>query len=157
LRYRDWKVSFAINSHGNIATAMRETPSWAMITNLRMDPYERGMDEVGEAMKFFGQQMWLLVPIQNRIKEFFSDFEDFPYQPGSSLNAAGIGYGLLRQQEAMKRLKDVEGFAVAGGSGHQARSCGVDEVSAREAELRCETCGDFHPASREIKQERRST
>src|SRR5262245_8495896 len=118
LRYRDWKVSFAVNSHGNIATATRETPAWAMITNLRMDPYERGMEEGGESLKFFGQQMWLLVPIQNRIKEFFGDFEDFPYQSGSSLNAANIGYGLLRQREALKRLKDVEGFAIAGGAGH---------------------------------------
>ncbi|HEX5049608.1 MAG TPA: arylsulfatase [Gammaproteobacteria bacterium] len=117
LRVRDWKVSFAVASEGNIATAMRETPSWAMITNLRMDPYERGMKEGGESLKFFGQQMWLLVPVQAKIKEFFKDFEDFPYQPGSTLNPGGINYGLLRQQEAMKRLKDVESFAVAGGGG----------------------------------------
>jgi arylsulfatase len=117
IRIRDWKVSFAIDSEGNIATATRETPSWAMITNLRMDPYERGMKEGGESMKFFGQQMWLLVPVQAKIKAFFEDFENYPYQPGSSLNAAGIGYSLLRQKEAMKRLTDVESFAVAGGGG----------------------------------------
>ena len=117
IRLRDWKVSFAINSPGNIATATRETPSWANITNLRMDPYERGMAEGGESLKFFGQQMWLLVPVQGKIKEFFTDFEDFPYQSGSSLNAANIGYGLLRQRDALKRLKDVESFAVAGGGG----------------------------------------
>ena len=61
--------------------------------------------------------MWLLVPVQAKIKEFFADFEDFPYQAGSSLNAGEIGYGLLRRTEAMKRLKSVEGFAVAGGGG----------------------------------------
>lgn len=49
--------------------------------------------------------------------EFFSDFEDFPYQAGSSLNAGGIGYGLLRQEEAMKRLKTFESLTAAGGSG----------------------------------------
>lgn len=108
VRWNDWKVSFAMFSEGNIATAMRETPSWAGITNLRMDPYERGMKEGGEALKFFGQQMWLLVPIQAKVKEFFSDFEKFPYQTGSSLNPGGINYGTLRQQEAMKRLKDLE-------------------------------------------------
>jgi len=108
VRWNDWKVSFASFSEGNIATATREVTSWAMITNLRMDPYERGLKEGGEAMKFFGQQMWLLVPIQGKIKEFFSDFAEFPYQTGSSLNASGIGYGLLRQQDAMKRLKDLE-------------------------------------------------
>ena len=95
----------------------REVPAWAMITNLRMDPYERGIEEGGEALKFFAQQMWLLVPIQAKIKEFFSDFENFPYQAGSSLNAGGIGYGLLRQEEAMKRLKTVETLTAAGGSG----------------------------------------
>ena len=79
-----------------------------MITNLRMDPYERGLKEGGEAMKFLGQNMWLIVPVQGKIKEFFSDFDQFPYQAGSSLNASGINYGLLRQQEAMKRLKEME-------------------------------------------------
>jgi arylsulfatase len=117
VRVQDWKVSFALSSHGNIATATREVPAWAMITNLRMDPYERGIEEGGEALKFFAQQMWLLVPIQAKIKEFFSDFENFPYQAGSSLNAGGIGYGLLRQEEAMKRLKTVETLTAAGGSG----------------------------------------
>jgi arylsulfatase len=110
MRWNDWKVSFAVSSEGNIATALREVPAWAMITNLRMDPYERGIKEGGESLKFFAQQMWLLVPIQQKIKDFFADFEQFPYQTGSSLNASGINYSLLRQQEALKRLKDLEGM-----------------------------------------------
>ena len=111
VRWNDWKVSFAIASEGNIATATREVPSWAMITNLRMDPYERGAKEGGNAMDFFARQIWLLVPIQAKIKEFFVDFDQFPYQTGSSLNAAGINYGLLAQQAALKRLKDLEGLS----------------------------------------------
>jgi arylsulfatase len=111
IRWNDWKASFAIASEGNIATATREVPSWAMITNLRMDPYERGAKEGGNAMDFFARQIWLLVPVQAKIKEFFSDFDQFPYQTGSSLNASGINYGLLRQQEVLKRLKDVERMA----------------------------------------------
>ena len=108
IRWNDWKLSFAVSSEGNIATATREVPAWAMITNLRMDPYERGMKEGGESLKFFAQQIWLLIPIQAKIKEFFSDFDQFPYQAGSSLNVSGINYGLLRQQDAMKRLKELE-------------------------------------------------
>ncbi|MBV7533116.1 arylsulfatase [Chitinophaga sp. sic0106] len=108
VRWNDWKTSFAVASEGNIATATREVPSWANITNLRMDPYERGMKEGGEATKFLGQQMWLLVPIQGKIKEFFKDFDKYPYQEGSTLNPSGINYGFLRQQDAMKRLKDME-------------------------------------------------
>jgi arylsulfatase A-like enzyme len=111
IRWNDWKVNFAVASKGNIATATREVTSWAMIENLRMDPYERGMEEGGESMKFFAQQMWLLVPIQGRIKEFFADFDKYPYQMGSSLNASSIGYGMLRQQDAMKRLKEIESMS----------------------------------------------
>ena len=81
--------------------------AWAGITNLRLDPYERGFEE-GQALTFVAQQMWLIVPVQGKIKEFFADFEQYPYQSGSSLNAGGINYGLLRQQEAMKRLEGLE-------------------------------------------------
>jgi len=108
VRWNDWKVSFAVASEGNIATALREEPSWALITNLRMDPYERGMKEGGKALEFFAQQMWLLVPIQAQIKEFFSDFDQYPYQTGSTLNPAGVGYGMLQKESALERLKKLE-------------------------------------------------
>ena len=111
IRWNDWKLSFAINSEGNIATATRETPSWANIANLRMDPYERGSREGAGAMEFIARNMWLLVPIQQKIKDFFKDFDQYPYQEGSTLNASGINYGLLRQQSALKRLNDLEGLA----------------------------------------------
>lgn len=111
IRWNDWKLSFAIASHGNIATATRETPSWALITNLRMDPYERGMEEGGGAMEFLGRNMWLLVPIQAKIKEFFSDFNEYPFQTGSTLNASGINYAWLQQQAALQRLNELEGLA----------------------------------------------
>lgn len=107
IRWKDWKLSFA-SSKGNIATGTREVTAWSLITNLRMDPYERGLEEGGEAMKFLAQNMWLIVPVQGKIKEFFSDFDQFPYQEGSSLNAGSINYGMLRQQAALKRLNELE-------------------------------------------------
>ncbi len=36
------------------------------------------------------------------------DYDQFPHQEGSSLNASGINYGMLRQQDALKRLKEME-------------------------------------------------
>lgn len=111
IRWNDWKLSFAINSEGNIATSTRETPSWANITNLRMDPYERGAHEGAGAMDFVARNMWLLVPIQAKIKEFFQDFDKYPFQTGSTLNASNIGYSWLAQQAAMKRLGDLEALA----------------------------------------------
>ncbi len=61
-----------------------------------------------QAIEFLGRNMWLLVPIQAKIKEFFSDFDKFPYQEGSTLNPSGINYATLRQQDALRRLKDLE-------------------------------------------------
>ncbi len=107
VRWNDWKLSFAVQD-GNIATGSRKVTAWAGITNLRMDPYEKAQEEGGQYFDWYARQMWLLVPIQGVIKDFFADFGDYPYQTGSSLNASGINYGLLRQQDAMKRLKDLE-------------------------------------------------
>jgi arylsulfatase len=87
---------------------VRETSSWALIANLRMDPYEKGLEEGGGAIDFLARNIWLLVPIQGKVKEFFSDFEQYPYQAGSSLNAGNINYAMLRQQDALRRLKELE-------------------------------------------------
>lgn len=114
VRYDDWKLSFA-TQHGNIATGTRTVTNWAGIGNLRMDPYERGLEDGGGAIDFLARNMWVLVPMQEVIKNFFADFEDYPYQSGASLNAGSINYGLLQKKEAMKRLKEVETFATAGG------------------------------------------
>ncbi|RPD41814.1 arylsulfatase [Chitinophaga barathri] len=110
VRWNDWKLSFAVVD-GNIATGSRKVTSWAAITNLRMDPYERAQEEAGGWIRFMADQMWLLVPIQGRIKAFFSDFDKYPYQTGSTLNPSGIGYGLLKQQDALKRLKEMESMS----------------------------------------------
>lgn len=107
IRWNDWKLSFAV-AHGNIATGVREVPAWALIANLRMDPYEKGLEEGGGAVEFLARNMWLLVPIQGKIKEFFQDFDKYPFQMGSTLNASGINYGWLQQQAALKKLGELE-------------------------------------------------
>jgi len=66
------------------------------------------IDEGGGATEFLARNIWLLVPVQGKIKEFFSDFNDFPYQAGNSLNAGNINYAMLRQQDALRRLNELE-------------------------------------------------
>jgi arylsulfatase len=56
--------------------------------------------------------MWLFVPVQQKLKEFFGDFEKFPYQAGTSLNAAGVSYQTIRMSEALKRLGQLETMAL---------------------------------------------
>ena len=111
VRYENWKIHFAQQA-GNIATATREVTGWPAIVNLRADPYEKMMFE-GEMgyLRWYADNMWLFVPVQSVIKEFLGTLEGYPFQVGSSLNAAGINYGTLKNMAALKRLKELETIA----------------------------------------------
>jgi arylsulfatase A-like enzyme len=109
VRWNDWKVHFAV-LEGNIATATRDVTGWPTIVHLRADPYERAPHESGMYIRWYADNMWLFVPIQQKIKEFFTDYEKYPSQAGSGLNAAGVNYQMLRAAEAMKRLQQLEGI-----------------------------------------------
>ncbi|KPJ81339.1 MAG: arylsulfatase [Gammaproteobacteria bacterium SG8_30] len=111
VRYENWKVHFA-QIPGNIATGMREVTGWPAIVNLRADPYEKAMFE-GEMgyLRWYADNMWIFVPIQGVIKQFLGTIPDYPFQAGSSLNAAGIDYGLVERMKAMDRLRELETIA----------------------------------------------
>jgi arylsulfatase len=108
----DWKIHFAV-LQGNIVNGVRAVPGWPVIVNLRADPYERACNESGMYLRWYADLLWLFVPAQNKIKEFFSDYEKYPHQMGTSLNAAGINYQTVKMAEALKRLGKVEQFALA--------------------------------------------
>ena len=108
IRWNDWKVSFA-SIKGNIATGERTITNWPLITNLRADPYEV-MHEEGEMgyLRWYGDNMWLFVPVQAELKKFFSTIQAFPFQEGSSLNAGHIDYNTLKRMKALKMLDELD-------------------------------------------------
>jgi len=107
VRWNDWKVHFA-ETHGNIATAVRDVPAWPTIINLRADPYEKAPIESGLYLRWYADNIWLFVPIQQKLKAFLSTLQEYPFQQGSSLNAANINYTTLQAMQAMKRLHELE-------------------------------------------------
>ena len=107
VRWNDWKVSFATED-GNIATAVRNVPGWPVITNLRADPYERASSQSGMYIRWYGDNIWLFIPVQGKLEAFLTTLPEYPFQQGSSLNAAGINYNSIRAMKAMKRLKELE-------------------------------------------------
>jgi arylsulfatase len=109
VRWNDWKVNFAVQ-RGNIVTGVREIPSWPLIVNLRADPYEKALHESEMYMRWYADNIWLFVPIQQKVREFFADFAQYPNQPGANLNVGNINYGTLRMQEALERLQNVEEY-----------------------------------------------
>jgi arylsulfatase len=110
LRVRNWKIHFAVQV-GNIATGTRSTPGWPLLVNLRADPYEKGPNEADLGyLRWYGDNLWTFVPAQAKIREFLGTLQGYPFQEGSSLNAAGINYTSLRAAEIVKRLQSLEGF-----------------------------------------------
>jgi arylsulfatase A-like enzyme len=114
IRVQDWKIHFATQV-GNIATGTRATPGWPLLVNLRADPYEKGPNEADLGyLRWYGDNLWTFVPAQGYIKKFVSTIADYPFQEGSSLNAAGINYNSLKAAAAMKRLQEMESIALPG-------------------------------------------
>ena len=107
VRVENWKIHFATIS-GNIATGVRETPGWPLIINLRADPYEEMWHESSMYIRWYADNMWLFVPIQGQLQNFFATIPDYPFQEGSSLSAAGINYNSLKAMKAMNMLKELK-------------------------------------------------
>ena len=107
VRWNDWKVHFA-TFEGDIATGVREVSNWPLLINLRADPYEEMWEESSMYIRWYADNMWLFVPIQAKLKEFFVTLPQYPFQEGSSLNAAGINYNSLKAMKALKMLEKLE-------------------------------------------------
>jgi arylsulfatase A-like enzyme len=107
VRWNDWKVHFA-TFDGDIATGVREVSNWPLLINLRADPYEEMWEESSMYIRWYADNMWLFVPIQAKLKEFFVTLPLYPFQEGSSLNAAGINYDSLKAMTALKVLEKLE-------------------------------------------------
>jgi arylsulfatase A-like enzyme len=110
VRWNDWKVHFAI-LQGNIATGTRDVTGWPTVVHLCADPFERAPHESGAYIRWYAENIWLFVPVQERLQEFLKGWIDYPYQMGSSLSAANISYQTLRVAELMQRLGQVDELA----------------------------------------------
>ena len=104
IRVDDWKLAFATEK-GDITTAYRQVPAWPVITNLRADPFESAYHDSRTYIRWYVDNMWLMVPAQGFVQKFFASIEGYPFQAGSSLSAGNIGYGTLEKQKAMGGLK----------------------------------------------------
>jgi arylsulfatase len=108
VRVRDWKVHFA-TFQGNIATGVRFQSNWPLLINLKADPYEMAWEHgIIGYWRWYADNMWIFVPIGDKIKEFFSDFDKFPYQTGNNLNPSNINYNTIKIQELLKRLQNAQ-------------------------------------------------
>ncbi|GLX85998.1 arylsulfatase [Thalassotalea loyana] len=107
VRWENWKAHFAVQE-GAINQAVRTTPAWPVVINLKSDPYEKMWDESQMYLRWYADNMWLFVPLQKKVKEFMGTIKGYPFQPGSSLSASGIDYEFLVDQQMKKTLAEVD-------------------------------------------------
>jgi arylsulfatase len=107
VRWNDWKVHFAVQN-GNIATATRDVPGWPLIINLRADPYEKAPHESEMYIRWYGDNIWLFVPIGGKIQQFMATIPGFPFQEGAGMNPSNVNYMTLKAAGALKTLENIQ-------------------------------------------------
>ena len=82
LRWGDWKIHFALMPEG--WSGPRERVNFPRIVHLRSDPYEVSLDSALYS-RFFADQLWLFVPVQQEVGKWLSTFREYPpRQPTAS-------------------------------------------------------------------------
>jgi arylsulfatase A-like enzyme len=107
IRWNDWKANFA-GEQGNIVTGVRQVTSWPLLVNLRADPYERMPFESLMYLRWYADNVWLFVPMGQKVKEFLASIPQYPFQEGSGMQASNINYMTLKAAEVLKRLQQIE-------------------------------------------------
>jgi arylsulfatase len=87
LRYNDWKITFLRQDHEGISvwtqpyTALRAP----MMTNLRMDPFEKAFDESIGYPRWWVDHMFMFAPAGAYVGQWLQSFREFPprQKPGS--------------------------------------------------------------------------
>lgn len=62
----------------------KSSKGWPKVVNLRSDPFERAMDESFMYTRWYGDKLWLFVPIQQRVGAFVASFKEFPARQASA-------------------------------------------------------------------------
>jgi len=104
VRVGDYKYRFIEQPNGWFGST--ETLGWPVITNLRLDPFERagfseGSTEFGSLnyYAYFVYEFWRFVDAQQEVQKLAESFEEFPpMQEGASFNLEGIKNKVMRSQ-----------------------------------------------------------
>jgi arylsulfatase A-like enzyme len=77
VRYDEWKISFK-TIKGNLFTGTPSSTQAPIVTNLRMDPWERYQDESMNYGKWWGEKLWTMVPATVIVGQFLRTFVEYP-------------------------------------------------------------------------------
>jgi arylsulfatase len=87
LRYNNWKLTFL--RQNSVGIKVWETPfeelRWPLLTNLRMDPFEKAVDQSVDHPMWASERMFVLAPAGAYVAQWLQSFREFPprMKPGS--------------------------------------------------------------------------
>jgi arylsulfatase len=86
VRYGEWKLSFK-TIKGNLFTGTEESTNVPLVTNLRMDPWEKYPDQSMLYGRWWGEKLWTMVPAVTIVGGFLQTFREYPpSQIGGSIS-----------------------------------------------------------------------
>ncbi len=101
LRYRNWKIEFAIQPTPGTFEVWQtefEHPRVPYIYNLRTDPYERATITSNSYNNWLIEHTWALVPVQGLVGDFLATFKDYP--PRAKAASFTIGEALEKLEKS---------------------------------------------------------
>ena len=108
MRWNDWKIHFAFMNQG--WGGPREPLNFPRAIHLRSDPYETSIDS-GQYARFFADQLWLFVPVQQEVGKWLTTFREFPPRQAT----ASFTIDTIMQQ--MQQMLQARAMGAATGAG----------------------------------------
>ena len=56
-------------------------------------------------IRWMADNIWLFVPLQQKLKEFLVTIPQYPFQEGMNMSAGDINYNTLKAAQALKQLQ----------------------------------------------------
>ena len=77
VRYNEWKITFK-TIVGNLFSGKEDSTNVPLVTNLRVDPWERYQTESTSYGEWWGKKLWVMMPAMTIMGQFLATFKEFP-------------------------------------------------------------------------------
>jgi hypothetical protein len=95
VRYNAWKITFK-TIVGNLFSGKEDSTNVPLVTNLRVDPWERYQTESTSYGEWWGEKLWIMIPASGLVEQFLGTFREYPPSQAS---------GSLSVEKALQALQ----------------------------------------------------
>ncbi len=100
VRYNEWKITFK-TIVGNLFSGKEDSTNVPLVTNLRVDPWERYQTESTSYGEWWGKKLWVMMPATMVMSKFLSTFKDYP--PSQVSGSLSVEKALQALQEGGRK------------------------------------------------------